>query len=49
MVSHEIETANAATKVLHLQKQQLFFGSMADYRKTETGRKFFVKMEADNG
>ena len=40
MVSHEVETANAATKVLHLQKQQLFFGSMEDYRRSETGRKF---------
>jgi zinc transport system ATP-binding protein len=45
MVSHEIEAAvcaarRLAAKVLHLQKQQLFFGSMEDYRKSETGRKF---------
>jgi zinc transport system ATP-binding protein len=40
MVSHEIEAADRATKVLHLQKQQLFFGSMEDYKKSETGRKF---------
>ncbi|WP_461255114.1 metal ABC transporter ATP-binding protein [Treponema sp. R80B11-R83G3] len=40
MVSHEIEAANCATKVLHLQKQQLFFGSMDNYKKSETGRKF---------
>jgi zinc transport system ATP-binding protein len=40
MVSHEIEAACCATKVLHLQKQQLFFGSMEEYRKSETGRKF---------
>jgi zinc transport system ATP-binding protein len=40
MVSHEIEAANCAKNVLHLQKQQLFFGSMEDYRKSETGRKF---------
>jgi zinc transport system ATP-binding protein len=43
MVSHEIEAANCATKVLHLQKQQLFFGSMEDYRQSEIGKKFFVK------
>jgi zinc transport system ATP-binding protein len=41
MVSHEIEAANCATKVLHLQKQQLFFGSMEDYRQSETGKKFW--------
>jgi zinc transport system ATP-binding protein len=45
MVSHEIEAAasrraECAAKVLHLQKQQLFFGSMEDYRRSETGRKF---------
>ncbi|MDR0455594.1 MAG: metal ABC transporter ATP-binding protein [Treponema sp.] len=45
MVSHEIEAAasrraECATKALHLQKQQLFFGSMEDYRKSDTGRKF---------
>ncbi|GBU28004.1 hypothetical protein R84B8_01560 [Treponema sp. R8-4-B8] len=40
MVSHEIEAADCATKVLHLQKQQLFFGGMEDYKKSETGRKF---------
>jgi zinc transport system ATP-binding protein len=41
MVSHEIEAANSATKVLHLQKQQLFFGSMEDYRQSETGKNFW--------
>jgi zinc transport system ATP-binding protein len=40
MVSHEIEAANCAKNVLHLQKQQLFFGSMEDYKKSETGMKF---------
>jgi zinc transport system ATP-binding protein len=40
MVSHEIEAANCAKNVLHLQKRQLFFGSMEDYKKSETGRKF---------
>ena len=48
MVSHDIEAANCATKVLHLQKRQLFFGSMEDYRNSETGKRFFVKMEAEN-
>jgi zinc transport system ATP-binding protein len=48
MVSHDIEAANCATKVLHLQKRQLFFGSMEDYRNSETGKKFFVKMEEKN-
>ena len=43
MVSHEIEAADHATKVLHLQKQQIFYGSMEDYRQSETGKKFFVK------
>jgi zinc transport system ATP-binding protein len=40
MVSHDIEAANCAAKVLHLQRQQIFFGSMEDYRKSEIGRKF---------
>jgi ABC-type Mn2+/Zn2+ transport system ATPase subunit len=48
LVSHDIEAAACANKVLHLQKQQLFFGSMDEYRASETGRNFFIKMEADN-
>jgi len=48
MVTHDIEAANCATKVLHLQNRQLFFGSMEDYRSSETGRNFFVKVEAEN-
>jgi len=47
MVSHEIEAAACATKVLHLHKRQLFFGSMEDYRKSETGKMFFVKKETE--
>jgi zinc transport system ATP-binding protein len=43
MVSHEIEAAACATKVLHLHKQQLFFGSMEDYRQSEIGKKFWEK------
>jgi zinc transport system ATP-binding protein len=41
MVSHEISAANCATKVLHLHSQQIFFGSMEDYRQSETGKKFW--------
>ena len=41
MVSHEIGSINCATKVLHLQKRQLFFGSMEDYQRSETGKEFF--------
>ena len=48
MVSHDIEAANCANKVLHVQKRQLFFGSMEDYRNSETGKNFFVKIEAGN-
>jgi len=48
MVTHDIEAANCATKVLHLQKRQLFFGSMEDYRNSETGKNFFVKIEAEH-
>ena len=46
MASHDIEAASCATKALHLQKQQLFFGSMDEYLKSETGKGFFVKKEA---
>jgi len=45
MVSHDIETAYSAKTVLHLKKRQIFFGNMDEYRKSETGRKFFVKTE----
>jgi hypothetical protein len=44
MVSHEIEAAACATKVLHLQKQQLFFGNMEDYRQSEIGKIFWEKL-----
>jgi len=45
MASHEIEAADCASKVLHLQKQQLFFGSMEDYLRSDTGKSFFVQKE----
>jgi len=46
MASHDIEAASCATKVLHLQRRQFFFGNMDEYLKSETGRNFFVKKEA---
>jgi len=48
MVSHELEAAECAKQVLHLKKKQLFFGSMEEYRNSQTGRNFFTKMEAGN-
>ena len=48
MISHDIEAADCATQVLHLQKQQLFFGSMKEYRQSETGSRFFAKKGSDN-
>ena len=47
MVSHDIEVAECASHALHVQKRQLFFGSMEEYRQSETGRKFFVKLESE--
>jgi zinc transport system ATP-binding protein len=44
MVSHEVEAAECANKVLHLQRQQLFCGSMEEYRKSEIGRKFLGEL-----
>jgi zinc transport system ATP-binding protein len=46
MASHDIEAASCATRVLHLQRQQLFFGSMEEYLGSEIGKNFFVKKEA---
>jgi zinc transport system ATP-binding protein len=46
MASHDIEAASYAAKVLHLQGQQLFFGSMEEYLSSETGKNFFVKKGA---
>jgi zinc transport system ATP-binding protein len=49
MISHDIEAADCATHALHLQKQQLFFGPMEEYRNSETGRQFFIKKEDAGG
>jgi zinc transport system ATP-binding protein len=45
MASHDVEAINYVSHVLHLQKRQRFFGIMEEYKQSETGRKFFVKME----
>jgi len=53
MASHDIEAVTYASHVLHLQNlrsqnRQLFFGSSQEYKLSETGKKFFIKMEKDN-
>lgn len=41
MVSHDIRSAvENATSILHLDRKPLFFGSTADYIKSEAGRRF---------
>ena len=41
MVSHDIMNALSQAKtVLHLKQQPLFYGTVQDYRKSETGRGF---------
>ncbi|MPM89108.1 hypothetical protein SDC9_136216 [bioreactor metagenome] len=41
MVSHDPHAAaHEATSVLHLDNRQLFYGSSADYRKSEIGKRF---------
>jgi zinc transport system ATP-binding protein len=41
MVSHDVAgAAGSAGKVLHLHKEQLFFGAAAAYRESEPGRRF---------
>jgi len=48
MVSHDIEIADCAGHVLHLNKKQMFFGSMEEYRKSEIGTSFFSKRRESN-
>ena len=48
MVSHDIEAADCATHALHVQKRQMFFGSMEEYRQSEIGKKFFVQLADSN-
>lgn len=48
MVSHDIGAADSATHALHLRSRQIFFGTMEEYRRSETGKNFFVKTEKDN-
>ena len=41
MVSHDPHAAaHEASRVLHLENRQLFFGSAADYRKSDIGKRF---------
>lgn len=41
MVSHDPHAAaHEAGRVLHLENKQLFYGTAADYRKSEIGRRF---------
>ncbi len=41
MVSHDPHAAaHEANRVLHLDNRQLFYGSAADYRKSEIGKRF---------
>jgi zinc transport system ATP-binding protein len=41
MVSHDIAAATRyASHILHLDRRQLFFGTAADYIKSEVGRRF---------
>lgn len=45
MVSHDINsTIKYASHILHISKKQLFFGTSADYLKSNTGRSF-IKWE----
>jgi zinc transport system ATP-binding protein len=48
MASHDGEAAGYARTVLHVHKRQLFFGSMEDYLRSDTGKNFFVKAREDN-
>ena len=48
MATHDSGAVDCATHVLHVQKRQLFFGGVEDYRLSETGKKFFAKMEKDD-
>lgn len=48
MASHDLEAVSCANKALHIHKHQLFFGSMDEYRDSETGKNFFIKMEKNN-
>jgi len=48
MVSHDIEIADCASHALHVQKKQVFFGSMDQYRQSEIGQTFFAKRRENN-
>ena len=46
MVSHDVDAAvRYAKNILHLGSRQMFFGSAAEYKKSEVGRSFFDSAE----
>ena len=46
MVSHDVECAKKYSKhILHLETQQLFFGTTQDYAATDIGKSFFSQGE----
>lgn len=48
MISHDIQAAmEYASHILHLKNKQVFFGTTAEYKQTETG-KFFIQGGASN-
>jgi len=41
MISHDVQSGvGEANRILHLQNRQVFFGTAAEYRKTEAGQHF---------
>jgi zinc transport system ATP-binding protein len=51
MVSHDIEAAaQYATKILHLQNKQCFFGETKEYLNSAAGKQFLgIKKEDGDG
>jgi zinc transport system ATP-binding protein len=48
MVSHDLDAAEYATHALHLKRKQLFYGTMDEYKLSETGRNFFINLRGDD-
>jgi len=46
MISHDISTAlKSANKILHIKKEESFFGTKAEYLKSDFGREFIQNIE----
>lgn len=46
MISHDINTAlKSADKILHIKKEEAFFGTKAEYLKSDFGREFIQNIE----